>query len=495
MTDSRTRNDDLHQIASMLRADPATAHSPLLFTALLTLKMVADQRAEWEDAAANHRRPRPIMRMGQEYQADGLPGFLAYAPAWDEICAAESPGNALTEAFARLEQAHPGEEAWFDALVFSPDQDTLWAKVVEMISNLSFLDDDFPARRQLQSRVYIGIRHEVWRGGNFAIPLILPSLLVPLLAPGEGMAVFDPFCQDGTIVNEVARYARRNRMDNGVTLYAQTPNDYTRLVTGLTLLAHNCPNVHIATGDPILAPGFSEGGHLAVFDRVVGTIPAGAMDWGSEALQPRDPYDRFITYGVPPRTSRDYAYLVHAIASLARGGRLVAFVPTGVLDRSARTEKDIRARIVTRDRVEGVIALPPRISPSKTVEYAVLVIAAGKTADRQEKTVFIDASGLFEQGGGIGPGSLKRDITTILDAYTAFHTVEGFSAVATIDEIAAQDFSLEVSRYVRPVPSEEQAEPFDLDAAIAELKTIRERKEDALNRFLERVTRLEHEQR
>nr|WP_245320861.1 N-6 DNA methylase [Methanofollis sp. W23] len=436
------------------------------------------------------------MRIGQEYQADDLPGFLAYAPAWDEICAAESPGNALTEAFARLEQAHPGEETWFDALVFSPDQDTLWAEVVEKISNLSFLDDDLTARRRLKSRVYNGIRHEVWRGGDtFAIPPILPSLLVPLLAPGEDMAVFDPFCQDGTIVNEVARYARRDGMDGGVALYAQTPNDYTRLVTGLTLLAHNCPDVHIATGDPILTPGFAEGRSLAVFDRVVGTIPAGAMDWGSEALQPRDPYDRFIMYGVPPRTSRDYAYLVHAIASLARGGRLVAFVPTGVLDRSARTEKDIRARIITRDRVEGVIALPPRISPSRTVEYAVLVIAAGKTADRQEKTVFIDASGLFEQGGVIGQGILERDITTILDAYTAFSTVEGFSAVATIDEIAAQDFNLEVSRYVQPVRSDEQAEPFDLDAAIAELKTIRERKEDALNRFLESVTRLAHEQR
>ncbi|QYZ78047.1 hypothetical protein E2N92_00675 [Methanofollis formosanus] len=462
MTDleSRAFRESIFHIASLIQSELDARDHPKALTALLALKRVADLRASGD-----------------------LAGFLAYAPVWDEICTAQSPGDALTAAYSRLEEAHPGEKNWFDALIFSPTRDTLWKKVVSLVSEFSFLDAD----PEVFSEMLLQFYRE--SPGSFETPRDLAHLLAGLLEPERGASIFAPFCQDGAILIEVAR----EHGTRGITLYAQTPNDYSRLVTALVLLVHNCPDVHVATGDPILTPRFRQDERcLMVFDRVVGTIPAGAMDWGSEGMQ-RDPYLRFV-YGVPPRTSRDYAYLSHAIASLTEGGRLVAVVPSGVLFRSARTEKDIRANIVSRDRVEAVIALPLRIFPSTAVPFAILVIAAGKVTERRDRTIFIDASRSFLAGRG---RSILRgeDITTVLDAYTTFTTVEGFSAVATIDEIAAQDFNLEVSRYVRPVPSEEQAEPFDIDAAIAELKTIRERKEDALNRFLESVTRLEHEQR
>ncbi|WP_298666761.1 N-6 DNA methylase [uncultured Methanofollis sp.] len=490
MTNPRSLSGDLLQVRSILRADPATAHSSIILTALLALKMVADQRAEWEEATENHRRPLPIMMIEREYHAQGLPGFLPYAPLWDEIRTAESPGNALNAAFARLEQAHPGKERWFDALDFDTGLDKLWTEVVEKISALSFRDADARNRMQLRFQVYGGIRNEIWRSRVFAVPPILARLLVRLLAPADGTSVFDPFCQDGMVLREVVRYARKNR-ESGVTLYAQTPNDHSRLVTALNLLVHNCPDVHIATGDPILTPGFvQDDRRLGEFDRVVGTVPAGAMDWGSEVLQ-HDPYVRFV-YGVPPRTSRDFAYLSHAIASLADGGRLVAVVPAGILFRSARTEKEIRANIINKDRVEAVIALPPRIFPSTAAEYAVLVIAAGKAAERQGRTAFIDATGLFLAGRG---RNILRDEDTarVLDAYTSFKEIEGFSAVATTDEIAENDFTLEVSRYVLPV--EEKVEKIDLDATFADLEEVRRKKAEALDRFLASVARLKDTQR
>jgi type I restriction enzyme M protein len=479
MTNPRSLSDDLLQVRSILRADPATAHSPLVFPALLALKMVADQRA-----------------------AGNLKGFLAYAPEWDEIRTAESPGKALATAFARLELAHPGEERWFDALDFDMSDDRLWAEVVEKVSTLSFHDSDPRNRMQLKSRLFSAIRQETWKTGNFAAPYFLTHLLTGLIAPLDGAAVFDPFCQDGMVLIEVAKYCRGNR-ESDVALYAQTPDNQSRLVTALNLLVHNCPDVHIATGDPILAPGFvQDERRLTLFDRVVGTIPAGTADWGSEALQ-HDPYVRFV-YGIPPRTSRDYAYLIHAIASLTDGGKLVAVVPAGVLFRSARTEKEIRANIIKSDRVEAVIALPPRIFPSTAAECAVLVIAAGKAVERQGRTIFIDASRLFQPDRGPVEGSIVRpmspmdrekDIEKILDVYTTFGTVEDLStvAVATTDEIAKNDFTLEVSRYVLPV--QEKVETVDLDATLAELEEVRRMKAEALDRFLASAARLKDKRR
>ncbi|MDD4255851.1 MAG: N-6 DNA methylase, partial [Methanofollis sp.] len=79
------------------------------------------------------------------------------------------------------------------------------------------------------------------------------------------------------------------------------------------------------------------------------------------------------------------------------------------------------------------------------------------------------------------------------DAYTAFKTVEGFSAVATTDEIAENDFTLEVSRYVLPV--EEKVETIDLDATLADLEEVRRKKAEALDRFLASVARLKDTRR
>lgn len=461
--DARPFREGIFHIAALFQGHLDARDHPKALTGLLALKRAADQRA-----------------------AGDLAGFLAHAPVWDEIRTAESPGEALTAAYVRLEEAHPGTERWFDDLTFSRKKDDLWSEVIAIVSGFSLGDADPEAFSGMLLQFY---REGAGWPGSFETPPPLARLLASLLAPKGGASIVDPFCQDGAVLVAAARYAREHGTP-GVTLYAQTPTEYTGLAVALTFLVHNCPDAHIATGDALLAPGFVEGRRLAAFDGVVGIIPAGAADWGSEALQP-DPYLRFI-YGVPPRTSRDYAYLSHALASLGDGGRLVAVVPTGVLFRSAKTERAIRTAIVSDDRVEAVIALPQRTVAPVPVEYALLVIAAGKAAGWQGRTIFIDASRPFQPGRG--RNTLRdEDIAAVKEAYVGFKEVEGFSAVATTDEIAAQDFTLEVSRYVLPV--QESAGTVDLGAAIAELEEIRKRKADALDRFLASIAHLEHERR
>jgi len=464
---SRAFKESISSIDSLIPEGPDITERPKLFAGVITLKRLADLRAE------------------EEKRSGDLPGFLAYAPLWEEITAAESPGAALTAAFSRLEEAHPGEERWLDGLVFSPERDDRWKEIVTRLADLPFGDadiDDPDALAEIARRPY---RNLLSKTGHIETSRSLACLLAELLAPESGMRVYDPFFDGGPVLVEAAGYARAHGGD--VTLYTQMPTDYARLATALTLLLHNCPEAHIATGDIISKPGFVEGRRVARFDRVVGVVPAG-RNWGRDAVWP-DPYLRFI-YGASPSISGEAAYLSHAIASLADGGRLVAVVPAGLLSRTMKREKAVREAIIREDLIEAVIAIPDRLVLDTGMTLAVLVICPQKTGERQEQTVFIDASALYQAGRG--QNFLRaEDRNAVLDAYASFKTVEGFSAVASGEEIAAKDFTLDVSQYVLPL--RHQPETVDLDAAVAELKEIRKKKADALDRFLESVAHLDQE--
>jgi len=121
---SRAFKESISSIDSLIPEGPDITERPKLFAGVITLKRLADLRAE------------------EEKRSGDLPGFLAYAPLWEEITAAESPGAALTAAFSRLEEAHPGEERWLDGLVFSPERDDRWKEIVTRLADLPFGDAD-----------------------------------------------------------------------------------------------------------------------------------------------------------------------------------------------------------------------------------------------------------------------------------------------------------------------------------------------------------------
>ena len=104
-----------------------------------------------------------------------------------------------------------------------------------------------------------------------------------------------------------------------------------------------------------------------------------------------------------------------------------------------------------------------------------------KPPERDGKVLFIDAN----QEGGFRTGKARNfldpeHIARIADAYRAFSDEERFAHVADIEEIASNDYNLNISRYV------DTTEPIDVpsvEEALALLREAEERRDQAARRM------------
>jgi type I restriction enzyme M protein len=71
------------------------------------------------------------------------------------------------------------------------------------------------------------------------------------------------------------------------------------------------------------------------------------------------PYNRFF-YGIPRRSSVDFATISHVLASLPENGRVIVVARDAALYRGG-TEGEIRRNIISSDLIEAIIALPARL--------------------------------------------------------------------------------------------------------------------------------------
>src|SRR5690606_27798959 len=85
---------------------------------------------------------------------------------------------------------------------------------------------------------------------------------------------------------------------------------------------------------------------------------------------------------------------------------------------------------------------------------AILVFRQRKAAEREGKVLFIDASELYRSGRN--QNMLEREHEQqILEWYQAVEDIAGRVHVATLDEIAGNDWNLNIARYVEPLIKEE----------------------------------------
>ncbi|WP_406288013.1 N-6 DNA methylase [Embleya sp. NBC_00896] len=107
-------------------------------------------------------------------------------------------------------------------------------------------------------------------------------------------------------------------------------------------------DIAIAEGDALRADAWP--GEL--FDTVVGNPPFNDRNWGHDELA----YDQRWEYGLPPRTESELAWVQHALAHTAPGGRVVLLMPPAVAARGSG--RRIRAELLRRGALRAVIGLP-----------------------------------------------------------------------------------------------------------------------------------------
>lgn len=294
------------------------------------------------------------------------------------------------------------------------------------------------------------------KAGEFYTPGQVSSLLAKLLAPKKGQTICDPSCGSGSLLIKVGRQAD----ERDFALFGQEMNGTTHALCRMNMFLHGMDHFRIEWGDTLRNPRLIEGDHLMKFDIVVANPPFSLDKWGQEDAE-RDAFHRYHR-GLPPKSKGDYAFITHMIETAREGtGKVGVVVPHGVLFRGA-AEGKIRRRLIEENLLDAVIGLPANLFFGTGIPAAILIFDKGRS---RGDVLFIDASRDYKEAKNQNVLT-DEQVDRIVATYRAYETVEKYAYRATPQEIADNDFNLNIPRYVDTF--EEEAE-IDLEAVKAEI--------------------------
>lgn len=322
------------------------------------------------------------------------------------------------------------------------------------------------------------------KGGEFYTPDKVTELVVRLVDPAEGMRVCDPACgSGGMLIESVQHIRRKGGSPRNLSLYGQEKNLGTWAIARMNMFMHSIFDFDIRKGDTLRDPQLLEAGKLMLFDRVVANPPFSLDDWGHDAAQ-EDAYNRF-TFGLPPKSKGDFAFIQHMVATLNTHGRVGVVVAHGVLFRGG-SEGQIRKGLVQADLLEAVIGLPGNLFYGTGIPGAVLVFNRNKTAERRDKVLFIDASRDYLAARNQNHLD-DTHIARVEAAFHAFSAEEKFATVVSLPELAENDFNLNISRYVTITDAEAV---IDVQAELSKLRELEQARTEAevrMNAYLKEL--------
>lgn len=319
------------------------------------------------------------------------------------------------------------------------------------------------------------------KAGEFFTPRGVVRLLVGILAPQPGEAVYDPACGSGGMLVETINAVREAGGDTRtLRLYGQEINLTTAAIARMNLFLHDLEDFRIVRGDTLRDPRFLLRSGLQKFDVVVANPPFSLKSWGADTWV-GDPYGR-AGCGVPPANTADLAWAQHMVASMApRTGRVGVVMPNGVLFRGG-AEKVIRQCLVEQDQLEVVIGLPPNLFYSTTIPACLLIFRATKRTERQGRVLFVDGSARFVKGRKQNQMSAP-DVEAVLAACRGSDVVDVGVALVDHGQIKDTGWDLSVSRYVKGAV----AEAVTVEAALEQLAAAQTSLHKAEARLAERL--------
>jgi len=316
--------------------------------------------------------------------------------------------------------------------------------------------------------------------GQFYTPAEVSRIMAKVIGVNASAApstmIYDPTCGSGSLLLKVADEAEK-----GITIYGQEMDNATAALARMNMILHNNPTAVINRGNTLSNPLFMDFDRLKTFDFVVANPPFSYKSWSNGfAVQKgaiTDPHERFKGYGIPPAKNGDYAFLLHIIRSLKSRGKGAVILPHGVLFRG-NVEAGIRTNIIRRGYIKGIIGLPPNLFYGTGIPACIIVLDK-ENAENRKGIFMIDASKGFIKDGNKNR-LREQDIHRIVDVFNRQLEIEKYSRVVPVAEIEANEFNLNIPRYI---DSQEPEDIQDIEAHL--LGGIPEADIDALSSYWE----------
>lgn len=290
--------------------------------------------------------------------------------------------------------------------------------------------------------------------GEFYTPKEVGELMATLLNPRPQSTIYDPTCGSGGLLIKTRLYYEEQQRDQGKApkLFGQELNPVTFSMAKMNMFLHDYTDASFAIGDSFTNPGFgAQASGLQQFDYVVAN-PMWNQDVYEESFYDHDPWERFQTFGIPPRSSADWGWLQHIAASLNGQGRAAVVLDTGAVSRgsgskSSNRERDIRQKFVEADLIEGVILLPENLFYNTTAPGVIILLNRDKPAERKGQLLLINATNYFVKRKPKNELTAEG-ISAISAVYRAWESREKLSRVISLEEARKADYNLSPSQFV-----------------------------------------------
>jgi len=297
------------------------------------------------------------------------------------------------------------------------------------------------------------------KAGEFYTPQEVSMILAKIVTIGKEKlkSVYDPTCGSGSLLLRVAKEVT----DVG-DFYGQEMNRTTYNLARMNMILHG---VHyrkfdIKQEDTLEHPQHRE----MTFEAIVANPPFSAQ-WSANPLFTTD--DRFSQYGkLAPSSKADFAFVQHMIHHLADNGTMAIVLPLGVLFRGGAEQHIRRYLIENRNYLDAIIGLPANIFYGTTIPTCIMVFK--KCKENPEDVLFIDASQHFEK---VKTQNILREehIEKIVSTYKNRSEEKKYSKRILLNEIATNDYNLNIPRYVDTFEAEDS---IDINAIANEIKAL-----------------------
>ena len=314
------------------------------------------------------------------------------------------------------------------------------------------------------------------KAGEFYTPQRISEILSEIVTldsqePNSGKrkrldSVMDFACGSGSLLLNV----RKRMGSHGIgRIYGQEKNVTTYNLARMNMLLHGVKDLEfeIFHGDTLTNDwdmlNETNPSKKPRFDAVVANPPFSYRWEPNEALGEDA---RFKNYGLAPKSAADFAFLLHGFHYLKDDGVMAIILPHGVLFRSG-AEAKIRRKLLDDGHIDTVIGLPANLFYSTGIPVCILVL---KKCKKPDDVLFINASEHYEKG--------KRQnyltdehIEMIVETYRERpeQIIERYARCVEMDEIKANEYNLNISRYVSTAEPEVE---IDLSATHRDLVEI-----------------------
>ena len=153
---------------------------------------------------------------------------------------------------------------------------------------------------------------------------------------------------------------------------------------------------------------------------------------------------RFKNYGLAPKSAADLAFLLHGFHYLKDDGVMAIILPHGVLFRGG-AEAKIRRKLLDDGHIDTIIGLPANLFYSTGIPVCILVL---KKCKKPDDVLFINAFEHFDKGKRQNYLSSEH-INKIIATYQIRpESIERYARRVRMNEIEANEYNLNISRYV-----------------------------------------------